>query len=244
MRKFTLVLLALFQACTATETGNPSDSRIDLGDVETSGENNGCENSKSELTDSDAITSVGLSTQALLNMVTGEHHETLAWLGNPSSYSPESGMSGIVLTVEPLGRVWLVEREPAQPAPGEQRGNLDLVVPDLDCPDLLEVEVSLRILTDGGALDETVDVTLHASSPDYASLGVELPTDSLIGTFQANEVVPEGFELTRAPTLVLNADIFSDGSVGEFGLFRKYDNGAIGQGSNGILARFSAKAVE
>ena len=88
------------------------------------------------------------------------------------------------------------------PAESEDGGAM---LPASDCPNRVDIDVTLRLTTADGALDETVPSTLHAMEADVVELVVPLDSANLTGTFRASPDNPNaelvGFTLhaTYAP---------------------------------------------
>lgn len=242
MKNLGLGLIALVAAydtgCAGTDTGNPYD-----GGEGTASET--CDEQRRELL-LEEPTSLGVSARDVLDLASGEHRETLAWLA-PSdgvTYGPESGTGEITIVVEPLGAARFVERAPKSPGSGEEGGGLLLFAPDGACPDAIELDVRLQISTAGGALNETVDTTLEATSGELVVGNLRLSTDALTGSFEVDVPVQPGFEQTKAPELTLALGISPYGSVGELGVsseVRSLDGAALGQGGVPRLAHFPAE---
>lgn len=241
MKNLGLGLIALVSAynsgCAGTDTGNPYESGGEGNASET------CDEQRRELA-LDEATSLGVSARHVLDLASGEHRETLAWQA-PSgvTYGPESGTGEITIAVEPRGAARFVERTPKSQGSGEE-GGLALLLPENECPAAIEVDVRLHIATAGGALNETLDATLEATSGELVVGNVRLPTDTLAGSFEVEVPVQAGFELTKAPALTLAFGISPYGSVGELGVsseVRSLDGMAIGQGGVPRIAHFPAE---
>jgi hypothetical protein len=238
MKKLHLGLLALTYACNGgTDTGNPA---TDPGEG-TAG--NLCDELKQDLAP-DAPTALGFSARQVLDMISGEHHETLAWKALPVAYGPETGESAITLVVEPLGTAHLIQRSPAQRGGREDGPLIALAEPQFACADSIAVDVRLVISTAGGALNESVETTLEASSAEFASGSVRLPLDKLTGSFEADVQAPPGSVLSKSPELSLRMGFSPYGNVGEFSISSETestDGSAVGQSALGTIAQYPAE---
>ncbi len=246
MKKLSLGLLALTAAsCAGTDTGNPVDPEQSNAGSES------CSQVESELSP-ETPTSLGFTAQDIVALVSGEHRETLAWQDTSVSYGPESGSGEIRLVVEALGTARFIDRSPKLPGAMSGPGGGEVLTIgttladplDDGCGDLLEVDVRLGISTAGGALNESLQTTLTASSAEFAQGDVRLATDALGGTFEVNVPVQPGFVQTQAPSLRLQLGISPYGSVGELGVLsevRSTDGLVAGQNSTPAIAHFPAE---
>jgi hypothetical protein len=242
MKHLGLGLIALAAAynggCTGTDTGNPHDGGESTGSER-------CDEVRRELALGES-TSLGVTARDVLDLASGEHRETLAWLVSPNgvAYGPESGTGEITIVVEPRGGARFIERTPKGQGSDREEVGIDLFTPEDQCPDAIEVDVRLHILTAGGALDETLDTTLDATSGELVVGNVRLPTDGLAGSFEVHMPVPAGFELSKAPELILTLGISAYGAVGELGVvseIRSTDGAVAGQTGVPRLAHFPAE---
>jgi hypothetical protein len=236
-------LCGLF-ACSGTDTGNPADDREPPGDGLGGGEgtaNGNCEELKTEL-DPSATTALGFTGQALIDLVSGTHTESLAWLQSNVSYGPESGRSEITLVVEPLGAPRLVDREPRQRSGGGTGEGTLLGEIGVVCQDSMELDVRVQVSTAGGALAESVDTTVSATSTDFAKLALNLDLNDIMGSFEATVEPPRNSELTKS-TLAIGVGISPFGTTGTLNVyseFRSLDGNAAGQGGGQPIAQFPA----
>ncbi|MET0282892.1 MAG: hypothetical protein ABW352_00420 [Polyangiales bacterium] len=162
--------LGLLLACEGTETGNP---------FQDSGESSYCEAvSTTELTLSQRG-ALGFAAEDVLSFARGPRSETLQWQSlRAGSYGPESGQGTLALTLTPVAnKARLVDYEQRQGG-GEEVG--------AECPDQLEIDVDLRLVSGGGALDETVRTVLAARSAEVASAYARVDPAKLQGTLTAD----------------------------------------------------------
>lgn len=219
-----------------TDTGNPFDGNEG---VNTGGENGACDIDSSSI-QLDEQTPLGFVPQTVLDLVVGQHSQSLAWLPSDVTYGPESGRSDITLDIEALGNARLLDREPRQASGEGPAINLaDLGSP---CQDSVEVDVSIAITTAGGALSERVETTIEASAADFARASIVLDVTDIVGSFEADPQPQPNMELTRS-SLSLTLGFSEYGAVGSVQLyseFRSLDGSAVGQGGAGELAHFPA----
>lgn len=228
-------------ACSAehpvTETGNPIED--DRGETANNG---GCDVTLSEI-EPGAITSLGFSAEQVATLVAGEHTSSLQWVEvNGTSYGPETGRSEITVRVEPLGRARLIDRSPPSYSGDEGGPAIGLAEPLDGCRDSVAIDVRIELETRGGALAESVETTIEAYAPDFASGDLRLDLDELSGAFEAELTAPPNSELTRS-TLNVGLGFSEYGAIGAFSLqseFRSLDGNAAGQGGAGEIAHFPA----
>jgi hypothetical protein len=146
----------------------------------------------------DTVTPLGVSAARVLEPVLGAHSSPLLWSANtaPVTVGPEQGQSQIDLALSyDAGSVAWVHFAPATSNESGAASTL------LGCPpDRLQVEVSVRLSTSGGALDERYTATLSAETVDGVAFSQRLPLASLVGALVVT--TPEGIQ---ASTLVVNA---------------------------------------
>jgi hypothetical protein len=222
-----------------TDTGNPNDDRG------TNVEAGLCDATKSDLGLEDA-TSLGVSAADLFAWVGGTHQATLAWQDGAANFGPEHGQSQITLEIQPLG-AHFIDRSPAQSG-GSSNGlafntEIATIGGGDPCADSIALDVSLRLSTASGALDETLETTFEARAGDFATGRLTLPTDALTGSFTVDAPPPNGFVTRGAPKLNIEIALSKYGDRGAIMLsteFQSSDGQAVGQGGAGVLARFPA----
>lgn len=144
----------------------------------------GCPAEVTEL-DPQADTGLGFDAQALVELVSGAHRESLLWLpavaGAPGVGAPASSTSTqLSVELEVIGAAQLLTREerkgvvPASAPPG--------AVPGAHCPTAVGLPVRVRLQTDDGTLDVTVETMLESSRGDFARLAFVLPGGELMGS--------------------------------------------------------------
>lgn len=141
---------------------------------------------------------LGFSGGDVLAYAAGTHRAPLLWSAPlpPVSFGPEQGFGAIELTLAYQGgAVRFVDTEPVTSGSSAEPATT------LGCDsDRLEIEVQVRVHTDGGAFAETFTAVLTARSPARAEVSHLLAIDTLSGNFFVS--APEGFS---APSVVVNA---------------------------------------
>jgi hypothetical protein len=222
-----------------TDTGNPYDDPNGEG---TAGGN--CTEEETEL-DPGATTPLGFNAQAIIDLVAGEHTESLAWLDSPTEYGPESGVSEITLNITPIGAAVFVDREVRTSSNTGEEGGPGIGLGEIysPCNDSVRLNVSIHMTTAGGAFDETVETTIDAKAGDFASGSFSIDLTEIAGAFQATPVAPANFVIIKS-SLSAQLGFTTYGSVGAFSLSsesRSTDGQAAGQGGGGPIAHFPAE---
>jgi hypothetical protein len=118
----------------------------------------------------DEVTELGFTPQQLLDLAMGEHAGTVAW-NRGSDASIELALS------EP-SEARFIDSEVVEPeGDGE---HLDLWV---ECPDRVEVDLTLDLSTDDGWFDESWEIALVGFDSAQARFDQELDLDDLVGSF-------------------------------------------------------------
>jgi hypothetical protein len=206
MRRSTVAwLLALAlgtnAACAGTSAGNPiagkGGTQTGNGDLaSTAGQ---CDAKPSTLASLTASTPLGFSAADVLAFASGSHETSIRW--QPSDFAmfaPESGKHALHLKLTPKGnKPRYVKYSDRTSNDGGAGLLIDIAGPDCKSLDALEVDVTLEIKSDGGALDEKLDGTLRASATNWATLHVDLKADMLGGGFKLVSTKPAGFKLVQ-----------------------------------------------
>jgi hypothetical protein len=180
----------------------------------------------------DTPTPLGVTPASVLEPVLGTSSSPLLWSANTGSLTlgPEQGLSQLELgaTYEGGSIAW-AHFEPHSDAPAGTSPAL------LGCPiDRLEIELGVRLRTEGGALDERFVATLGAPAAGDAQLSTRLALDSLEGSFFVT--APAG---VSTPALQLNAvwDVFGFRGtlLGEVSMERRDPSGSGGTVSFGLV---------
>jgi len=179
----SLVAALLLGACLGGQTGGETGgTRVVEDQPAFSGE--GCEEQSTPLAE-DEVSPLGFSA-ADVALLVGESTTTpMVWLDTTAlgvEATVQPGPSELTLTILDLTNPRFIDASPKEPEDGAA------IEPAADCPDRVDVDVTLRITTADGALDETVSTTLHATSAELVELSVPLEPTSLTGTFSATPV--------------------------------------------------------
>lgn len=156
-----------------------------------------CIDTAQELPSLDSPTPLGVSAQNILDFSVAPRTDTLYWqneaLGGELSFStaPERGRTQITTEVLPAGTAarWIVST-PEVPT--------NTPIDAVDCPDRLEIDVTLKAQSSGGALAESIPTTLTATSPHAARIRYISPAEQgLTGGLQLVESSLPGVVLKR-----------------------------------------------
>ncbi len=165
---------------------------------------NACEETLTELA-LDETSPLGFAAADVLALAEGTHEATLTWAPDESATATttlEPGTTEVALVVEAAGPASFVDAAP--PSSGDSGGTIDLA---WDCPDRVAVPVTVTLTTADGALDETLDGTLSATSAGSAELVLPVDLDELEGTLSFEVVSPEG----GVPTQTTLEVVFGEG---------------------------------
>jgi hypothetical protein len=188
-RVWQTLLATLLSACAGTSTGNPVDAK---GHTAARGAA-ACETVHTTQLALDAESPLGISAAELLALANRVPASTLAWPATDDKLriGPESGTSALSITVTAKSdQARFVEIGLAIPST-ETAGTVSLEK-DVTCPSRLELDVQVHIETAGGALNETFDAELWATSRRLAVVpNVELPATRLQGSLSAELPGPE-----------------------------------------------------
>lgn len=232
LRPWVLLLCAACACNSATETGNPHDPQPGGNPIDPGGTPSGCRTEDLEPTEP---TSIGMTAGEFLDLISGEHRQSLRWLGGDEAFGgtfgPETGTAEITFTVEAVDDVRYVRQGPTTA--------VDAIS---TCDDYIEVGVRIHVASSGGALDEVVNTTVRASSGDLAEAVISIDADSLTGSFEAELEPGENRELRRKELDVALA--FSEhGVVGDVDLVAYYSlpSDSVVMTSGGKVAHFPAE---
>ena len=149
-------------------------STLTACDDEKSGTADGlsCEESRAEVA-LDEVTALGFSAAEVAAYAEGEHVETLAWTRDGST-------TGLTITVTLSGETAnYVDSEPA-----DTEGDTGAMPVEYDmCADYLEIPVTVSVITEDGAFNESWSTTLQAAAAASASLYHEFDPLAMTGTY-------------------------------------------------------------
>jgi len=215
--------LGLLVACGGSETGNP----VENGDV---GESAGCEVAGSTSLPFDRQSALGFAAADLLDNAGGTRQQTLRWQTlRFGSYGPETGEQTLHVTITPVGSTArLVDYR-------QKQGGGEIA---LDCADQLEVDVELRLVSGGGALDETVRSKLVARRAEVSTLSASFDPEKLAGSLTVSAAELGAGWQVRALNLSVQATRYAlSGSLAAS--FEKRTSDSVGQSPGaGPLAVF------
>jgi hypothetical protein len=161
----------------------------------------GCKDTKTAVALFDS-SRLGFSAADVLAYSAGNHAASLLWSTPaivPVRFGPEQGSSSLEMTIEHAGGdVRFVESEPAESGEGGTSSGAAVVCG----PDRLEIDITVRFATGGGALSESFAGVLVASVPGRAELSHDWPIDRLSGSFFVE--LPASYS---APKLSINAQL-------------------------------------
>jgi hypothetical protein len=161
----------------------------------------------------------GLELERVLARATGEFTSTLRWpaAGGKVSAAPESGDVPLTIRVSYLG---------AAAAYVDAINGGDPGTEVLGCPDHVEVEVSVEVQTDGGALNERFDAVL-AMDHRTGRIGYRAPLRSLGGSLSLEPPPRQGAKRTvLGPELEYFLQISELGTSGRLAVIvREFTNG-------------------
>jgi hypothetical protein len=168
------MLLALVPGCLGGQTGTEEWD----GQGESAAGDSPCEDKAEPVSpDDDAL---GFSANEVFEFVLGAHPTQLAWASPTAnaSFGPESGVSALELDVSFSGAVRRVHSVPRERPAGEGPAIA------VGCPGpRLEADVSLRLVSASGALDEQLPAVLEMGAPGFATLTTSAKLESLNGSF-------------------------------------------------------------
>ncbi len=150
----------------------------------------GCVDTARPLAGVEAQSSLGFSAAQLLARVEGEHVSPMVWAEALEEgdirveFNTTPGMAELRAVVRYLGgEVREVSSEP-------EESGFTLGGGAGGCPDYLEVDVEIELVSDDGALAETLPATLRSWDPRFGKVDLELPLDALEGSLAVRTVEP------------------------------------------------------
>ncbi len=206
MRRAMLCLLALaLCACAGTSAGNPFMGGGDTSNTEQGGGTGAgagggqCDATPTTLGSVAEKSPLGFSAADVLSFAGSTHDTSIRW--QPSefvSYGPESGTHRLSLTVTPKpGAKPRYVTYSQHASSGGAENQVAIAGPSCESLNAVEIDVTAKIKSDGGALDEQIDGVLRASSDQWATLHLQVPAGMLGGAFEIVSSKPPGFELSQ-----------------------------------------------
>jgi hypothetical protein len=215
-----LLVLALASGCLGGQTGTEQINAEGTG----GNADSPCVDHEEPVSPDD--TSLGFSANDAFDFVVGSHQTELAWgSALPSvSFGPESGVVGLELEVTASGDVRRVTSVP-RASSGEEGPTIGIVCSGRR----LEADVTLRLVTASGALDETVPALLTIADGEFASLTANIELDAIKGSFMVTSAPG-----VQTDSLSVRALFSKDGHAGVLtGSFQTSSGGAASQSSIG-----------
>jgi hypothetical protein len=129
------------------------------------------------------LTELGLSGADLLLLAEGEHAEVLTWA--------ETGTTTPVAVTVAFteGEVRFVDSEAVYP-----EGDEPTTAIGVECEDYVEVDVSLAITTEDGALDEAYELALRSYDGATVSASVSFDHAEMIGSYELTLMDPSEYD--------------------------------------------------
>jgi hypothetical protein len=219
------VVLGFGLSCAACAGGQTGE-----GPPESGKNDDGCDETILEI-DVDDETALGFAPRRLLELASGPHTAPLHWLANEDfSFGPEEGVGSVTLEVTST------EAPPryadSEPKEGES---------GVDCRDWIELDVMLSVQSAGGALDESVLVTLIATDAYVTRFDASIDPEMLGGTFAFDEGSLDGVTLEE---LSLQGIFSQYGTSGTFGSRVKASSGKVASESRDTLASWPTTLEE
>jgi hypothetical protein len=159
------------------------------------------------------VSPAGFSGEDVLAGTLGSHLAPLHWSTAPSiaTFGPEQGESTVEMVIEYRGGEVRFYKTKVPPSSGATAGVGGTSAEGCQT-DHVEVDVTVRLTTAGGALAEEFNATLTATTPARAQLSRDLPFAALRGSFFVS--LPPTF---RALSLKVDASFESDRFSGSLG---------------------------
>jgi hypothetical protein len=197
-------------ACAGGQTGEGPPSGL--------GTDDDCDEVIVEI-DLDDDAALGFAPRHVLELASGPHTEPLHWWPETDfPYGPEQGAGSVTFEVTSTDA-------PPRYVDSEPKND----EPSADCSDWIEVDAMLSIQSAGGALDESIPVTLVAGDPNVVSVATSLDYEMLGGSLAFEDTSVGGYTLEK---LSLRG-VFSQ--YGASGVLETYASGS-GSASMGLLA--------
>lgn len=158
-------------------------------DLDGEANDSACVGTPTVLASVDEVSPLGFAAADVLSFAAGEHQSPLFWREQGSDsmveVGPESGESTLSITISHAGgEIRYVDYEPAE------GGGLEADI-DENCPDQLEIDVMAQIGSGGGALAESIPVTLTASHALLARFDAAIEPEDLAGSMSVTSLDPQ-----------------------------------------------------
>ena len=139
--------------------------------------------------DLDELTPLGFAPRHVLELASGPHTEPLHWFPDGQfPYGPEEGVGSVTFEVTSTDAPpRYVDSEPKQGKPSAE------------CSDWILLDAMLSIRSAGGALDESIPVTLSAGDPAVVRFDTWLDFEMLDGSLAFEDTSVGGYTLEKLP---------------------------------------------
>lgn len=221
---------ALALGCAGGQTGDLSGGHAGGGETANGGN---CDMHKQKLGSFDEVTALGTPEQ-VLEFAEGTFDAPLSWTtpraNQPWQVGPESGTSSIQLELSRGENAYYVTYTPKPNDSGAEIATVGVLCPEPQ----IGIDVHVELSTEGGALDESFDTLLLASSARVATISMPIDFDELSGSLAVSYSDPQ-VELVQVG---LNATLMPEGMTGSIaGIEQRTTNDAVSAGAGqGVIA--------
>jgi len=220
---------ALVLGCAGGQSGDLSGNNDGGGESSNGGGN--CEEHKQKLDGFDTPTDAGTAEQ-ILAFAERSFEAPLSWKTSATGVwelTPESGVGTIRVDVTRGASAYYVTYAPRESTSGIEIG--------ISCPGpALGIDVHVEVSTDGGALAESYDTVLFATSSELATLSIPVDLEKMSGALAVSYSNPQ----TELVQVGLNMTLMAEGMTGSLSGLEQTNHGdAISAGGGlgaGVLA--------
>lgn len=135
----------------------------------------------------DATNPLGFAGQAIVDLAVASHAATFTWAKDGSTTDLTLDVTTAATTVLYRDMEWQ-----------DDGSGAEIAMAAADCPDDLQLAVTVGFTTADGAFAESWDLDLSASSATEAYAYEELDLDALAGSYTVTEVDPSAYDAVRA----------------------------------------------
>ncbi len=190
----TLLTASLFLAACGGETPDDANPGGQFGE-ET---DTGCQISEETALDLDEVSALGISPQEVLDIAEAEHSATLTWA--------DDSTTALTLSVSDPTNARYVTYEYVSSDGAEI---------DMNCPDVVVIDMTLGLSTDDGAFAESLDGSLVVDEDLAIRSWVEL--EGLAGGFDPEDFATESFDTVWADMAVAYDESGVSGEISGYG---------------------------
>ncbi|HYP98104.1 MAG TPA: hypothetical protein VER96_05490 [Polyangiaceae bacterium] len=235
----TVMVAALVVGCGGGQTGDLSGQNDRNGRATEGGD--GCDDQLKEISLDDA-SALGFDAASVLTFAEQRFQSELAWQAlSQVEYSPSASQSSLSLTLSSRNKAWFVH---SVPTPSDDKGGgvaLALICP----PDRLRMDVHADLQSADGALAESFDGAIEASSRYVATLSRKIDPKQLSGSFAISHVsAPDvaGPSTAAVENLTFDAVLTPGGMAGTLTGQLTSQNAQVASSSVVSFARFPGDA--